>query len=229
MSRILHHSQLWQFRHNSTFSLPSVRFLPNTIRKYSHGSLPSIPNDLILGSVPLVVVGIVRFFNLAANNLLSRRQESIFRQPFVLDNDKKVHLLVLFQSAIDGLQVFRQLLFQDSSLVGVGSIHLGIFGQLHDGMRLRIGRPTDTGELHQGMIDKFVFNRSRCHVLSFTSLEELLGASSNLETCNVEKKRMCECHVVVIAVPFADLKKWLPLQIGYTYDLLHQSLHDRQS
>ena len=91
-----------------------------------------MPDDLGLGTVPLVVVRIVCLFNLAPDDLLRRREETIFRKPFFFDDRNKINVLMLVQCGIDTLDVLGQLSFNGvSSLAGFCQLARR-FAQLND-------------------------------------------------------------------------------------------------
>lgn len=143
--------------------------------------LPSVPDDLLLGTVPLIVVGAVSLLDLPADNLLSGGEESVLGQPVFLDDGDKVHGLVAIQGLVDSGKVLRQLLLNLLLVTIVGSL-LGILGQLDNRMGLGVRRSTDAGKLNTGVVDELVLNRCGRNVLALGGLEDLLGTAGNLET-----------------------------------------------
>lgn len=95
------------------------------------GSVGLLPNDLLLGGIPLVQFGIEDIFNLCALDLLRGREEIVFNRPWLVGDCEKLQLLKVLHLGVDLLQQRLEFGVDVALQLRVWELLVDIFGE-HD-------------------------------------------------------------------------------------------------
>mmetsp|Transcript_22286 Transcript_22286/g.42321 ORF Transcript_22286/g.42321 Transcript_22286/m.42321 type:complete len:236 (+) Transcript_22286:143-850(+) len=152
-----------------------------------------MPNHFFLCCVPTFRVLVVGCFNSGTLDLLRRRQETILGQPLVLDNDNEIEVFVTIQLGIDGSQMLFEFGGHGSSFLFAASLAFGTLRQLDNGVGLRLSPSTDASKFNQMIGNQKILNGRWCHVLALGSLENFLGATSDLQTTLLIQGSLVTC------------------------------------